>query len=580
MQSLSGNAEFERQCRRVRDFDTARGFYNGAAVRSSENFRDFPGRIQVRESRELIARARPFPAAEHSNDAVNSNIACRPFFAVLNCSVGDQRSRILSKQICMQKKTLNLALAAILIGVFVFLLTFGDNEDQEVVRQLARKQRQFAASVSPDATVEKRQPESLRLTAALTAKRKDMRGYWVVQHEQSSSFVELPFRPNSDGALPNGALPNGESEGESILTPDSSSNPGFMGASACAECHKEQHDGFIHTAHHKTSGKVEPGNRRGHFTEPRNTLKTRDRQLFFTMKQREDRYLQEVSFADWSMEVPLDVFAGSAKSGQSYLYWYRDALFQSHVSYVSEPDQWIVSPGYTDTKVRYTRVIRPACLECHITYIDLKRAPNVYHRDSAMWGISCERCHGPGRKHVEFHRDHPDESSAKQIVNPSDLVREQQLDICGQCHSGLFSLRGDAFSYRPGKDLDDYHALINPGFKGVGGIHTSNQLTRLKMSKCFQNSEMTCTTCHNPHRNERGEVSVFTKACLSCHKSAHESLSERLGKNVSENCIACHMPMGDTEGLTFRLSRGSFTVSMIDHYIRVDQKATDAHLQK
>jgi len=463
---------------------------------------------------------------------------------------------------------------AILLAVFAFLVA-SDNRDQETANQLARQRDQIAPSVSPQGTSDRFQPGMFRLTAALTAEQEDVRGHWTIKNGVSSSYVELPFAPTTDGTLP-----SSETGDESNWTADMSSNPGFMGASACAECHRDRHDSFVDTAHHKTSGTVEPGKISGHFSEPGNTLKTSDPNLFFTMKQRGDRYFQEVSFGDWNLEFPLDVFTGSAKSGQSFLYWFRDALFQSHVSYVSEPGQWIASPGYDDTNIIYTRVIRTGCLECHITYVDTKPGPNLYHRDSVIWGISCERCHGPGRRHVEFHRQNPESKQAKFIVHPTDLPRQRQLDICGQCHSGSFSLIGDAFSFRPGDDLDDYHKLLDPDFKGVGSIHTSNQLTRLSLSKCFQTSEMTCTTCHDPHQDQRGNVAVFTKGCLSCHEPAHCGMSEKLGERIADNCVACHMPMGDNEGMTLRLSGGSFTVSMIDHFIRVDKKATGEYLSK
>ncbi len=243
-------------------------------------------------------------------------------------------------------------------------------------------------------------------------------------------------------------------------------------------------------------------------------------------------------------------------------------------------DAWIPSPGYSGTTVEYARVIRTACLECHVTYIDQKRRPNVYHRDSAIWGISCERCHGPGRDHVQYHQDHPNEKTSKYIVHPQDLPRERQLDICGQCHAGSFTLVGEAFSYRPGNELEKFHKLRNPDFEGVGSIHTSNQLTRLRMSKCFQKSEMTCTTCHNPHEYQRGDLAVFTKSCLNCHQPDHCGMSEELGDQIADNCIACHMPIGDNEGMKLQLSKGTFSVSMIDHFIRIDKKSTAEQMAK
>ena len=86
----------------------------------------------------------------------------------------------------------------------------------------------------------------------------------------------------------------------------------------------------------------------------------------------------------------MDVVTGSAKTGQTYLFWHGDQLFQTHISYLTTTDEWIPSPGYEATEVDCTRVIRTACLDCHATFIQRIKAPNHYHRDTAVWGISCE----------------------------------------------------------------------------------------------------------------------------------------------------------------------------------------------
>ncbi|NNE00089.1 MAG: cytochrome C [Pirellulaceae bacterium] len=475
----------------------------------------------------------------------------------------------------MSSKSIIAILIAVSFAVAYYVATRGDRQE-DIAKELAKKQIQRRMQTidqdGSDQSTGAIDLDVMRLTEALYAQKQDNSGRWLVKGQDSPGTVMLPFVPPLNGTLPD--------DGD-IRDPDSSdANPGFVGASECAECHRDRHAGFIHTAHHRTSGVVQVGDLDGRFMPPGNQLRTPDPELSFTMLEQDEQYVQRVSYGQWHLDFPLQVFTGSAKTGRTFLYWHGDALYQSHVSYLSGLDEWIPSPGYDARQVDYARPIRSGCLECHLTFIEPKRGTNRFDPQSAVYGISCERCHGPGEQHVTFHRANPDEKVAKAIIHPSDLSRESQLDICGQCHSGSFSLLGKPFAYRPGFELSNYHKLKNPDFKGVGGIHTSNQLTRLGMSACFQNSEMTCTTCHNPHENQRGNRQAFTESCLACHETIDCGLSDELGERIVQGCIECHMPMGDNEGMTLQVAEGSFTVTMIDHYIRVDKRAAQEHLQK
>ena len=479
----------------------------------------------------------------------------------------------------MQKKNLIIAAGVVLLAVFLLVaLRSRSGDDEDLATQLARKEQQVTAMPQAEMLLSDVEvaPESFQLTPRLVAERNVERNSWLVRAPDSPSFLKLPFVPPSSGSLV------GDSTAE--VTSDHVS-PGFLGPDACRDCHQEKHSGFVHTAHHNTSGVVGTAELHGHFSGPASRMDSSDPLLSFAMFQEGEQSVQQVSFADYQLRFPLDVFTGSAKSGQTFLYWHENELYQAFVSYLTALDEWIPSPGYTDTTVDYSRHIKTACLECHVTYIEQVRPPNQYKPETAVWGISCERCHGPGQAHVEYHRAHPDETTAAHITQPSDLPRERQLDICGQCHSGGIGFVGKAFEFRPGDELARFRRVNNPtakgaSAKGVGGIHTSNQLTRLSMSKCFTQSQMTCTSCHNPHVSQRGTREPFTASCLSCHEARHCGMSEELGPSVADNCVDCHMPVADNEDMTIQVSGGSFTVRMIDHHIRVDDEATLKYLSR
>ncbi|MGH9694321.1 MAG: tetratricopeptide repeat protein, partial [Bryobacteraceae bacterium] len=114
------------------------------------------------------------------------------------------------------------------------------------------------------------------------------------------------------------------------------------------------------------------------------------------------------------------------------------------------------------------------------------------------------------------------------------------------------------FSYRPGQPLGDYavyfdHATVDRNDR----FEIAHAAYRLRKSACFLASQMTCTTCHDPHQALRGEAAVehYKAVCLTCHATAH-----RAEKLASANCLDCHMPK--------RRAEDAVHVVMTDHYIQ------------
>lgn len=526
----------------------------------------------------------------------------------------------------------------------LFLVGCHSESDQasEVLERRRSQERESRSSIPAASEIDL---VAIKLTEHVIAEREEGSDSWYVSEPNSRTYLKVPFKPpvtsvsaselESDLNLSLAQLHSLRMIKQEVTT--DSRNPGFLGAEVCRECHQERHDAFIHTAHHRTSGLMpnpvtitrdlagdlageqegeqegEPGNQLVKFihgvyakrgdsvdenasgntsvpVEPNervaanggvseSMLQSSDSALRFQMVWDSQGFYQDIQLSDYGLSLPVHVFTGSAKSGQTFLYWRGNRLYQSFVSYLTELDQWIPSPGYFDTTADYARGIGTTCLECHITYIDRGDEKGALKADTAIWGISCERCHGPGQTHVEYHRKFPQRREAKHISLPAKLSRQEQLDICSQCHSGSESLMTGKFDFRPGMEVQ--RSKRAGAADKVGGVHTANQLNRLAMSRCFQDKSMTCTTCHDPHVNQRGKRNVFSQSCLQCHQAQHCGAADQVGATISDNCIDCHMPTGDNDQMTIELGGGDlFTVRMIDHYIRVDSEATKSFLQK
>lgn len=391
---------------------------------------------------------------------------------------------------------------------------------------------------------------------------------WFVGKFEDGGGVEIPFRP-------------GRSPEKSGAINPVAENPGFVGPEQCQQCHKEIFQSFVETAHYKTSRPVGPTTIDGSFATGTNTLQTSDPNVSFEMVHEGERFYQRVHFFNWSFQVPMEIIMGSSKMAQTYLYWHQDGLYQHNVTHITDGDKWVNSPGYIDGDAAYARPIPQRCLDCHLTYFDFRGNVNHYTPQTFIFGVTCERCHGPGKDHVAYHQDNQMAQQAVSITNPKRLERQIQMEVCGQCHSGSRHLKGDALRFRPGDRLDPFYEPPNNELDTKNSVHTSNQLTRLSQSACFLQSEMTCIDCHDPHHNERGDQALFSKRCMACHQKESDcAFYPQQGLDFASNCVDCHMPQRATERLQLKSVEGDVFPPLRDHMIRVDQEATEAYLKQ
>ncbi len=134
------------------------------------------------------------------------------------------------------------------------------------------------------------------------------------------------------------------------------------------------------------------------------------------------------------------------------------------------------------------------------------------------------------------------------------------MDVCALCHSGKpgVMLRS-GFEFVPGDTLakfklPEFSRAVDTSHLDVHG----NQLQLLQRSKCYIYSKMDCSTCHDTHRNTRGNAALYTQKCLSCHSSASHNYGKMAGKLsagvLKTNCISCHMPAQQTQIISVQTS--------------------------
>ena len=362
----------------------------------------------------------------------------------------------------------------------------------------------------------------------------------------------------------------------------------FAGAAKCQSCHSDIYAKHLHTAHYLTSQRASDSSIKGSFEAGKNVYKYNEK-LSVAMEKRENGFYQ-TEYLDQKEQSAhrFDISIGSGTRGQNFLYWDSGSLYQLPVAYFTLDNQWSSSPGFPKIPV-YNRPIVSRCMECHATFIKKTGEKNgsgieIFDSTQLIYGITCEKCHGPGAQHVAYQMANPTEKKAQYIINPASLSRQQNIDLCTLCHAGNRGKLQPSFSFKVGGLLSNYFydddGPVDPQNIDVHG----NQYGLLRLSKCFRKSQtMTCNSCHNVHENERDKIETFSTRCINCHGTEHVPVCKMMasiGASINKDCVNCHMPKKESKTITILLAnRDTLSAPYIrSHYISINEMETKAFL--
>ncbi len=353
----------------------------------------------------------------------------------------------------------------------------------------------------------------------------------------------------------------------------------YAGDAACAQCHRKESQFYGLTPHARDSGPATAKDIIGSFSQGHNILHTTNPNLIVKMVAAPDGFYQSavnLAHPENQLTERFDIVIGSGRHGQTYLYWQNDLLYEMPVSYWTWNHEWVISPGFPAGQVHFDREIVPRCLECHGSYFTSLAPPlNRFEKDSLVLGINCERCHGPGAKHVAYERSASPRSEKhnETIVNPALLTRDRQLGLCALCHAGAVRPTRPPLTFVVGDDVHDYLAIQPPTPNAPPDVH-GNQVGALEQSKCFTSSTMTCSTCHNVHEKQE-DADAFSRHCLGCHQIKACGRYAALGSRIRTKCVECHMPMLESGKITSASGTGTLHALLRAHQIKVYREASE-----
>jgi Flp pilus assembly protein TadD/ribosomal protein L40E len=236
------------------------------------------------------------------------------------------------------------------------------------------------------------------------------------------------------------------------------------------------------------------------------------------------------------------------------------------------------------------------CAECHSTnlrkgYLPAERRFLTTFSDL---NVSCEACHGPGSRHVEWARAAKargrqplgdpglvvsfDErrnrawtmDEARGIAKLSGLSDKRvEAEVCARCHARRGLLTED---YRPGRPLAQTHrpSLLEDGFYYADGqmrdeVYNWGSFLQSRMHA----AGVTCADCHDAHdaKLRAGRDAV----CAGCHRpetfaTRRHHFHREQGPGAS--CVACHMRsevymvVDERHDHSFRVPRPDLTLAL------------------
>jgi len=350
----------------------------------------------------------------------------------------------------------------------------------------------------------------------------------------------------------------------------------YAGSESCVQCHKAQSESAFHSSHHLATSPGIKENVLGHFKNGHNIF-VYDKNTKIVMEERNDSLYQILYKNNKEVEAyHFDIIFGT-KNAQTSGFWKNRHVYELPISYYKAINNWATSPTYPANRPVFDRKIMKECFSCHssniasryVTTTSIENENNIYmgmdvdvfmDKKTLIYGIDCERCHGPAKEHVQKHLKFPDLKKAQNMISFKNLSRQQRIDACALCHSGNDQTKlKSRFQYKPGESLAGYF-MENP--KSRDSLHFDvhgNQMGLLSQSKCFKKSQtMDCITCHNPHQDAPQNNMTYSKICMSCHQDAkHSETVLKTKLMVENNCKECHMPKQDSRAITFQQSNSA-----------------------
>ncbi len=357
---------------------------------------------------------------------------------------------------------------------------------------------------------------------------------------------------------------------------DSIPNKHYVGSQKCKECHPDQFKDWEGSHHDKSMQKAS----RKSILAPFKGEIYNSQGVTSTFFQKDGKFYANTEGRDGQNHDFEIIYTFGVTPLQQYIVLFPDGHYQClRTAYDTVKEKWY--DLYPDFKVVHSEWLHwsrgglnwnTMCSDCHSTNVkkNYKEKDHSYQTNYAIINVSCEACHGPGKKHVSKAVMQGDMYESDGTMQMTNLNSKELVDACARCHARRENIT--LFHTPQGTFLDHYYPqLIRENVYHADGqiLDEDYVYGSFVQSKMYHNG-VSCKDCHNVHSTKRKFDD--NRLCLQCHEGPKFDTPTHHKHTMgtkSALCINCHMPGKHYMGNDFRRDH-SFRIPRPDLSLKYD----------
>jgi len=364
---------------------------------------------------------------------------------------------------------------------------------------------------------------------------------------------------------------------------DQLSEAAFVGRETCKECHLNEYKDWEGSHHDRAMDHANDSTVLGNF----NNQSIEYNGMTHKMYKRDGRYYVLTDGESGKLEEFEIKYVFGFYPLQQYLVPFEGGRLQTlPITWNSKDNKWyhMSETIYKNEIIEHNNWLHwtnqaqnwnSMCADCHSTNLvkayDVKT--DTYHTTWSEIDVSCEACHGPASKHLEWAAKaeyaRENDNNYALVVKTSGIDNKAYVDLCVRCHARRTSI-GD-FKH----DADMFNHSM-PNLPTGENYHIDGQIldedyvyASFTQSKMYMR-DVKCNDCHNVHSTAR--LYEDNRLCTQCHRADdYDTYNHHFHKSAGESgepvlatdgvkfdvgegtrCINCHMPAQFYMGVDYR----------------------------